>query len=288
MLLELKKQGIGTTSFFYPDRKLVLHSMISSCGFEEKREGDVYYWDGMKRGNAAFFLWQLTLAGRGMLRNEDNEYIQNPGDAMFLRIPHNHCYWLPEDSASWQFVYFCLYGRENVRILQQLHNHTGCVMKYSGDSPFFKTVVDICAMAARGEIASPFDNSIKAYKFTMELVKDRMPAYAEKSKPEFIRDVEVFCRNHLGEDLRVDDLATASGYSRYHFSRLFTKYQGVSPAFFLRNLRLQEAANMLQGKRLTIKETAAACGFMDCSHFCRLFRDAYGVSPETFRSSGMY
>jgi transcriptional regulator GlxA family with amidase domain len=66
------------------------------------------------------------------------------------------------------------------------------------------------------------------------------------------------------------------------------QWEGVSPALFLRNLRLKEAASMMQYKRLSIKEVAAECGFMDCSHFCHLFIESYGIAPETFRKSGMY
>lgn len=288
MLLELKSKGIGTVSFFNPDRKLLLHAMISSCGFEQKKAGDSYCWDGRKRGNAGFYLWQLTVYGRGILRYENQEYVQEPGDAMFLRIPHDHCYWLPEDSAGWGFVYFCLYGREIMRIFQQLHKHTGCMLSYNDDSSFLHNVVDICQLASSGKINTQFDNSAIAYRFAMDLVKDRIPDHSGSEKPEFISLVEDFCRNNLRKVLSVDDLADVSGYSRYHFSRLFTQYHGVSPALFLRNMRLQEAANLLQNQRLTIKEIAAESGFMDCSHFCRLFRESFGVTPETFRSSGMY
>ena len=71
MLSEIRNRGIGSDSFFYPDRKLSLHAMVSSCGYQQIKAGDDYYWDGKKRGSASFFLWQLTLAGKGMLRYEN-------------------------------------------------------------------------------------------------------------------------------------------------------------------------------------------------------------------------
>ena len=288
MLLELKKNKISTVSFFNQERKVPLHAMISSCGFEQKRAGDNYYWDGLKRGNAVFFLWQLTLSGRGMLRYEDNKYVQEAGDAMFLRIPHNHSYCLPKGSESWNFVYFCLYGMEMMRILQQLHAQTGCNMRFEEDSPFLQTIMNICLAASNNKMSSPFDNSAMAYKFAMGLVKEKMPMSSTLEKPEFIKKVEDFCKVNISEVLTVDDMASASGYSRYHFSRLFTEYNGASPALYLRNIRIQEAAKMLQHGRLSIKEIASDCGFMDCSHFCRLFKENYGITPETFRKSGMY
>lgn len=288
MLSELKKKGIGLASFYNPDRKLPLHAMISSCGFQQLRAGDDYYWDGLKRGDASFFLWQLTLSGHGRLCYEGKEYLQEPGTAMFLRIPHDHCYWLPEDSESWEFLYCCLYGSEIMRILQQLQKRAGFMIDFDDDSAFLKTVMSICVQAKNKRLQSPFDNSSAAYQFAMSLVKEKLPLHSSSERPGFIKKVEEFCRENIREPLSVDDLAEAAGYSRYHFSRQFTEYQGVSPALFLRNFRLQEAANLLNSKRLTVKEVAAECGFMDCSHFCRLFKESYGLTPESFRKSGMY
>ena len=46
--------------------------------------------------------------------------------------------------------------------------------------------------------------------------------------------------------------------------------------------------HLLQVSQLSVKEIAGACGFADCSYFCRIFREALGMSPGSFRRSGMF
>ncbi|MFJ2995492.1 helix-turn-helix domain-containing protein [Pandoraea sp. NPDC087047] len=53
--------------------------------------------------------------------------------------------------------------------------------------------------------------------------------------------------------------------------------------------RLRRFAHLLvHGQsETTIAETAYQCGFGDLSHFCRIFRRAFGVSPREYRSTAM-
>ncbi len=286
--MKARRKGGRTVSFASLERKLPLHVMISSCGYDRKVSGDQYVWDGTRRGASEFFLWQLTLSGRGMLRYDGNEYPQTPGNAMFLRIPHEHCYYLPEDSDAWEFIYICLYGHEAVRLLRHLQSFAGCCMKFDESSPAVKLALDISSAAAAGMLDEPFANSAMAYRFAMALLSERMPGSRVFDKPRFVADVESFCLKHLSEDIGVDDMAAAAGLSRYHFSRTFKAFRGESPAIFLRNMRLRSAAYLLGGSMLAVKEVASRCGFNDTSYFCMLFRKTYGLSPEVFRKSGMY
>ena len=55
-------------SFFLPpDYPAELKATILGAGHERKRAGDDYDWHGNKRGPTELFIWQYTLAGRGML-----------------------------------------------------------------------------------------------------------------------------------------------------------------------------------------------------------------------------
>ena len=86
----------------------------------------------------------------------------------------------------------------------------------------------------------------------------------------------------------MEDLARAAGYSRFHFSRLFVSSQGITPAAYVADLRIRAAAALLHDSTLPIATVAARCGFNDATYFSRAFRQAVGVSPGEFRSSGMY
>ena len=85
----------------------------------------------------------------------------------------------------------------------------------------------------------------------------------------------------------VTELAAAVGYSRAHFTRKFSEECGISPGKFLLDWRLRIAAQMLATDYSQIKSIAWQSGFADVSHFCRVFKQKYGLSPKSFRLSPM-
>lgn len=80
------------------------------------------------------------------------------------------------------------------------------------------------------------------------------------------------------------ELASNAGMSRYRLSRMFRKHVGTCLRDYVRNLRLECARQLLAASRQSITATALECGFYDLSHFDRVFRRHFGVTPREFRA----
>ena len=65
--------------------------------------------------------------------------------------------------------------------------------------------------------------------------------------------------------------------------RAFRKHAGDTPAEVSRRLRLAHGQWLLASTTRTVANIAAACGFADAAHFCRLFKRVYGETPSRFR-----
>ena len=65
--------------------------------------------------------------------------------------------------------------------------------------------------------------------------------------------------------------------------RGFLRHVGMSPKQYLTQLRMNRALELLSKNELTVKEIAAACGFVDEKYFSRAFKKKYGTSPSQFR-----
>lgn len=87
----------------------------------------------------------------------------------------------------------------------------------------------------------------------------------------------------LCRDWTVSEMAALLGVSAAQLRRLCAQVLGASPRQLLCNLRLQAAAVMLRNPGLRVKEIQARVGIADASHFCRDFRDRFGVSPTEYR-----
>ncbi|MBY0496270.1 MAG: helix-turn-helix transcriptional regulator [Cyanobacteria bacterium] len=81
----------------------------------------------------------------------------------------------------------------------------------------------------------------------------------------------------------VAEMAAVLGVSDGQLRRLCSGVLGASPRQLLCNLRLQAAAVLLRDPGIRVKEIQARVGIADASHFCRDFRDRFGLSPTEYR-----
>jgi AraC family transcriptional regulator len=92
---------------------------------------------------------------------------------------------------------------------------------------------------------------------------------------------------HLGEPLRLADVARAARLSPFHFHRVFQAMVGETLADFVKRLRLERALVMMAhapGSSLTT--IALNCGFSSSSDFSRCFKQRYRTAPSAFDIKG--
>lgn len=95
-----------------------------------------------------------------------------------------------------------------------------------------------------------------------------------------------FIESHLGGDVSLDDIAEASGVSRFHLSRAFSATLGRSVMRYLRGRRLSEAARVLASGAPDILAVALEAGYGSHEAFTRAFRDQFGLTPDQLRAEG--
>jgi AraC-like DNA-binding protein len=87
----------------------------------------------------------------------------------------------------------------------------------------------------------------------------------------------------LESELSVEQLASVSGLSPYHFLRTFEAVTGVTPHQYILRTRLREAAIRVATDRNKILDVALDTGFGDVSNFNRAFKGEFGMSPRVYR-----
>ncbi|HYG19901.1 MAG TPA: helix-turn-helix transcriptional regulator, partial [Ohtaekwangia sp.] len=94
-----------------------------------------------------------------------------------------------------------------------------------------------------------------------------------------IRCVE---ENVSNPDFSVEDLSKKLGISRANFYKKILSLTGKSPLEFIRTIRLQHAAQLLEKSQLTIAEVAYQVGFNNPKYFARYFKEAYHELPSAY------
>lgn len=90
-------------------------------------------------------------------------------------------------------------------------------------------------------------------------------------------------REHLGEQVTIDDMARSAMFSKFYFSRMFHQATGVSPGRFLAAMRLAEAKRLLLSTSITVADISNRVGYASVGTFSSRFSSRVGVSPTMYR-----
>jgi AraC family transcriptional regulator len=95
----------------------------------------------------------------------------------------------------------------------------------------------------------------------------------------------VYIESHLGDSVKVDEVAKAAGYSYYHLNRQFMAVLGEGLGGYIKKRRLAESAKRLLYTDQKVIDIAMDSGFETSETFSRAFKAVYSVSPQTYRKN---
>ena len=97
----------------------------------------------------------------------------------------------------------------------------------------------------------------------------------------FLDQVQAVVEAHMGHGhFGAEWLADEVSLSPRQLRRKLKELTGLSTAGYIRSMRLQRAAQLLEEQAGTVSEVAYAVGFQDPKHFSKLFRQVFGMAPS--------
>lgn len=106
---------------------------------------------------------------------------------------------------------------------------------------------------------------------------------AENTDTRRLKTVLQLISQHYAEDLPVSAAAAACGCSTSHFMRWFKQMTGHGFTAFLKDYRLNAAAEALRLGDEPILTVAEQAGFRNLSYFNRAFKTQFGLTPRDYR-----
>lgn len=103
---------------------------------------------------------------------------------------------------------------------------------------------------------------------------------AAGSPMQQIAKVIGWLKQNLAQSMRIDDLAERVHMSPSTFRQHFRTLTGVSPLQFHKQLRLQEARQLMLNQHLDAGQAAGRVGYESASQFSREYSRAFGAPPQ--------
>lgn len=92
-------------------------------------------------------------------------------------------------------------------------------------------------------------------------------------------------KNISSADFSVEDLGEELGISRAYVFKKIQALTGKTPLEFIRTIRLQHAAQLLEKSQLSVREIAYKVGFNSPKYFTKYFKEQFNVLPSSYASS---
>lgn len=92
-----------------------------------------------------------------------------------------------------------------------------------------------------------------------------------------------FIEEHYAEELTLRDVADSVSLSESACLRSFRKMLGTTPIQYIKQYRIEKAAELLLATKLKAGEIGIECGFSDVSYFTKSFREQKNCTPTEYR-----
>ena len=91
-------------------------------------------------------------------------------------------------------------------------------------------------------------------------------------------------QNYMNE-LTIKDIAKELNITESYMIAQFKEETGITPAVYLRKVRLKKAAGLLISTSDEIQKISGSVGIPDANYFVKLFKDEFQMTPSAYRRS---
>ncbi|HEV7178365.1 MAG TPA: AraC family transcriptional regulator [Candidatus Baltobacteraceae bacterium] len=157
-----------------------------------------------------------------------------------------------------------------------------------GGSPF--ALADEAFPQLARSIALEMQRADEASAFVLDGLAAQLVAHVlrrggerEKGRPRWIRDVRERVEAEYASPPALEEIARAVNHDVTYVAAAFKHHYGKSIGAFVRELRVWHARKLVSDPEIRLADVAQRSGFADQSHFARLFKRQFSVSPGEYR-----
>lgn len=103
-----------------------------------------------------------------------------------------------------------------------------------------------------------------------------------EDKIEAVQRMQNYIEVHLNKEISLTELAEEAHFSPWYSARMFKEYTKLSPADYIRRLRLSKFALKLRDRNIKVIDIAFDMGFVSVDGYQRAFNREFGCNPKEY------
>ena len=131
--------------------------------------------------------------------------------------------------------------------------------------------------------ADSMATALAAHLLQRYSVKNVVKEYRAGLPPYQLKIIIEYIQEHLDRSLNLTLLASLIQISPHYFASLFKQSTGLPPHKYITKCRLEKAKTLLRQRDLPIAFICHEVGFKNQSHFTRVFRQHFQITPKAYR-----
>ncbi len=256
------------------------------CGLETRSDSSYRRDNSNKNPHdpwSRHIVFQYTLSGEGAYEDETGVYAQRPGSFFLTQVPSKFCYYLPEKSPSWTFAFMAITHPYVTERIAEIVEDSSALWTVDCQHALVQQAFSLIEAHHARTIPDEIAEEQAIFSWMLEFVR-YSHRYSSQSVPseKILTEVRSHVLAALPRALDVPEIASFYSMSRTHFSHYFRRITGISPGSYMREVRIQYAADLLRQSSLSVKSVASQLGFPDVQTFSKLFRKRFHSTPGQF------
>lgn len=230
------------------------------------------------------YLIHYITSGSGEYRVGGKIYQLKKGDG-FLIWPNSSTLYKATNHDPWTYQWVGFNGKACKKTLESIGlNENKPIFHYDKDD-FLEECLTKLNEACR--TSSSHDILLIGYlylflgKLHEQYKSDETKIIANK-KTHFDEAVKYIQMNYT-QNIKISDIATYVGIDRSQLFRIFKSNINISPKQYLIDYRIVRASILIDTTDMTFQEISNSVGFEYCSHFYRLFKKHFGITPSVYK-----
>ena len=226
----------------------------------------------------------ITLSGTGFLEYRGKHHSINPGDVVWFDCMKPYSIGA-EKGNRWDYLWIQFNGNSARGYYKEFTKRGDYIANVGSDVETFRNLLfHILELSQSTSIRREIlvnDSLVHIMTLLLETRVDS--SLTLNSVPDFVRATVDHLNWSYAEPFSLDKLAEDVGVSKYHLSRGFKQYVGVTIGEYVTANRLRFARELLKYTDKPVHEVAELCGIPHVSHFIAVFKSSEGVTPLAYR-----